>query len=105
MITTFKVLLPSVASFRSKVAAYDAIPVFDVEDEVDGDDEADLTPLLTSGIHLTRREKLQLARPLVFRYMMPVRQVFSVLTDRVLTDVFLCSSSLSTLPSTSSTPA
>ncbi|KAK4703610.1 battenin, partial [Phenoliferia sp. Uapishka_3] len=77
MAATFYFLLPSLETFASIFQAYDSIPVFDVDDEEDEDGEAaPEVPAEKSGVHLTRMEKLEIAKPLVVRYMLPLFFVY-----------------------------
>lgn len=52
--------------------AYAALPVFDAEEE-ETDDVAEIE---IQEEHLTAREKIQLARPLLVRYMLPLFFVY-----------------------------
>lgn len=78
MAWTYHFLLPSLETFASVFQAYDSIPVFDIEDEEDEEDDgeghAPLPP--EKGPHLTRMEKLDLAKPLFVRYMLPLFFVY-----------------------------
>lgn len=92
MTVTYFLLLPRPAAFATPSDAYAAVPLLDSDGEESEDD--DLIPTVESGLvaqalgarvislkeaktaHLTRREKLALARPLAVRYMMPLFFVY-----------------------------
>lgn len=92
MAVTYFLLLPRPEAFASPLDSYAAVPLLDSDGEESEDDET--IPTVESGLvaqalgsraiplkeakaaHLTRREKLALARPLVVRYMMPLFFVY-----------------------------
>ncbi|KAL8279937.1 hypothetical protein RQP46_007787 [Phenoliferia psychrophenolica] len=76
MASTYFFLLPSLETFANVFQAYDSIPVFDIQDENEEEEPEVVPAAFLSGIHLTRREKLQLAKPLVVRYMLPLFFVY-----------------------------
>ncbi|KAM0751550.1 batten's disease protein Cln3 [Meredithblackwellia eburnea MCA 4105] len=90
MAGTYFLVLPSLDTFASIFQAYDSLPVFDIEEDnnndSDDDGESRGTPAIGSdhqgraksedAVHLTRMEKLELAKPLVWKYMVPLFFVY-----------------------------
>lgn len=74
MPVTYFFILPPTSGFTSPLESYSSVPVFDTE-------EAD-SPLLVAPtppleeIQLTTREKLALARPLLYKFMLPLFFVY-----------------------------
>ncbi|KAI5481084.1 esterase / lipase [Pseudohyphozyma bogoriensis] len=79
---TYYFLLPPLSKFVSIFQAYDSLPVFDIDDSEEDDEEEREREVAShisdevNSVHLSTKEKFELAKPLVVKYMLPLFFVY-----------------------------
>lgn len=82
MTLTYYLVLPPLSRFVSMFQAYEALPIYDVDSEEEEDDPEEIARIVAEeaahvhDLHLSFKDKMELAKPLIKSYMLPLFLVY-----------------------------